>query len=379
MTTIRIEANSAGSKHKSGVGFYTQLLINSLASQNETTVRIFTFNFLDRQPQPDVISSVVREENKSFPLKIYAKLQSLGLAWPFDLFRPKVELTIFPNYARWPTIKSCYTATVIHDLTYLHYPELMESKNLRHLERVVPRSIKKSDFIITVSESVKKELIDTFSLNPDSIIVTPIPPSPEFNQTASLSLEEIRNKYNISTPHYFFFMGNIEPRKDIPTLIKAYELLPQAIRDTYSVVISGGMGWKSNESKAAITNAIKSGLHVIYTGYVDNQDKPALYQHASLYIMPSLYEGFGMPILEAAASKVPIVASDIPVLREAGGNGVSYFTPKDAISLSEKILSVIEDEDLSQNLIIKAESHLASFSWNDNAQSILNKLHVSDK
>lgn len=372
---VRVEANSAGSKFKSGVGFYTQLLINSLAEQSsDISVYAYTFNFLHRQPTPDLISPVIREENSLFPLKLYAKLQSLGFVWPFDIFRPKVDLTIFPNYARWPAIHSRLSATVIHDLTYLHYPHLTEEKNLRHLKRVIPRSLKKSDFIITVSESVKKELIETFSLNPDSIIVTPIPPSAEFTQTTHTSFETIKEKYAIPTRHYFFFMGTIEPRKDIPTLIKAYELLPQEIRDTYSLVLSGGMGWKSEESFEAIKSASQKGLNVIYTGYVDNEDKPALYHYAASYIMPSLYEGFGMPILEAAASKTPIIASDIPVLREAGGEGALYFEPKNATELSKVMASIVENDALTQELIKKAENHLVSFSWHKNSETILNKI-----
>src|SRR5690606_33402626 len=107
---------------------------------------------------------------------------------------------------------------------YLYFPEVVESKNLAHLRRVVPRSIKQADFIITVSESVKAELVKEFRLDPDSCVVTPIPPEAAFFKENN---NEVHKKYGIPTQKYIYFIGNLEPRKDLPTLINAYRLLPR--------------------------------------------------------------------------------------------------------------------------------------------------------
>jgi len=367
---IRIDTGSLSTKNPSGVGYFTQLLTESLSKQKDTTVRSFSFNFLNRQPKPILNKNIYLETNYLFPLRFYAKAQSLNLATPFDTLLPKVDLTIFPNYARWPSIKSKVTATTVHDLTYIHYPELVEDKNLLHLRRVVPRAMKQSDFIITVSESIKAELITEFNISPSRVVVTPIPPDESFYKKNN---NEIHSKYSIPTEKYIFFIGNLEPRKNIPLLVEAYSKLPKNIQNEYSLVISGGAGWKSEKTMESINTAKNSGLNVIHTGYIDNKDKSALYQKASLFVLPSSYEGFGMPILEAAASKTPVVSTDIPVLKEAGGNGALYFKQGDSNDLASKIKEVLTSKTLGNSLVKKASLHLNSFSWDTNAKTVINK------
>lgn len=367
---IRIESSSLTTGNITGIGYYTKLLAEALSTKKDVSVNLFSFNFLGRQPRQFISGRSRTETNYAFPLRVYAKLQSYKLAPAFDLALSPVDLTIFPNFANWPTVKSRVTATTIHDLTYLHFPELVETKNLAHLKRVVKRSIKDSDFIITVSETIKKEILDHFDISSSRIVVTPIPPSSDFYVKNN---NEIHEKYKIKTKKYIFFIGTIEPRKEIPTLMKAYSQLPKGMTDEYSLVISGGMGWKSEQSQAAITKAQKAGLHVVYTGYIDQKDRTALYQKSSLFVMPSAYEGFGMPILEAAASGVPVIASDIPVLRESAGNGALYVKVGDAGELSETIQKVLSTPLLQKELVAKASRHLKTYSWDKNVDLIINK------
>lgn len=249
---IRVEVNSLATTRVSGIGYYTQRLTEAIAQQPDTSVSAFSFNFLNRQPRPKLSPVIKQESNLLFPLRVYAKLQSYGFALPFDLFLKKVDLTISPNYAGWPTIKSTYNATAIHDLTYIHYPELVEKNNLPHLRRVVSRSIASSDFIITISEAVKQEIVEAFSIDPKKIVITPIPPDEAFYKKNS---NEVHKKYGIPTKKYIFFISTIEPRKNLPLLIEAYEKLSPELQNEYSLVISGGMGWKSEKSQQALKDA----------------------------------------------------------------------------------------------------------------------------
>lgn len=374
-TKIRVEVSSVASTHMSGVGYYTQQLTDALALYPGTTVRASYYNFLGRQPRPTFDNHVIVEENSLFPLRIYAKLQSHKLALPFDLLSKPVDLTIHTNYARWPTVRSRYVATAIYDLTFIHYPELIEKNNLPHLQRVVPRAIKSSDLLITDSEAVKTELIQSYAVSPDKIIVTPIPPSDQFFKENSA---DIHTRYNIPTKKYILFLGTVEPRKNLPILIEAYAKLDSALTNEYSLVIAGGSGWKSERTQLAIKTAQEKGLSVIQTGYVDNADKSALYQKASLFVMPSLYEGFGMPILEAFASHTPVIASDIPVLHEAGGQGALYFRPDSAEELKNAVVSVLGDSKLQSKMLNLATKHLKSFSWADNAKLIVDAIKMLD-
>lgn len=367
---IRIEVSSLASSHVSGVGNYTRLLTNALASYPDNTVQGSYFNFLNRQTTPSFDTSVKSERNSLVPLRIYAKLQSRNIAPPFDILLPYTDLTIFPNFATWPTAHSRLRATVIHDLTYLHFPELVEEKNLAHLRRVVPRSIYEADFIITVSNSIKQELINTFQLDPARCVVTTIPPDRSFLMPNN---NNIHKKYEIPTKEFIFFIGNLEPRKDIPTLVAAYRKLPKELRRRYSLVLAGGKGWKTERSEQAINEAQMAGEQVVHVGYVDQADASAFHQQASLFVMSSLYEGFGMPILEALTCRTPVVASDIPVLREAGGSAAIYAEPQNSDDFAAKIQLALTDTGLRQTLLSHASAHLRTFSWSKNVEKILTK------
>lgn len=364
---IRLEVSSLATPYISGVGNYTRLLAEALATAPQAEVVGHYFSFMGRQPVPEVNLNNTLEQNRFIPLRVYAKLQSYNLAPPFDLFLKKADVTIFPNFATWPTIHSGLRATVIHDLTYLYFPEVVETKNLAHLRRVVPRSIKTADLIITVSETVKQELVREFKMDPARCIVTPIPPDPSYFVK---NTNEIHAKYGIPTEKYIFFIGNLEPRKDLPTLINAYRQLPAALKEEYSLVLAGGKGWKTEASQAALTAAQQAGEKVVHVGYIDQADAGAFYQQASAFIMPSLYEGFGMPILEALASQTPVVASDIPVLKETGGEAVLYATAGDIHDFSDKIATLLTDESLRAQLKSKASEQLERFSWDKNRDSI---------
>lgn len=363
----RVEISSLATQRISGVGFYTKRLTEALDQLDSIELSTAYFNFLNRQSLPPVTTKQPPKANKLFPLRVYAKLQSYNIAPPFDFLLPKVDLTIFPNFATWPCVHSKLKATVIHDLTYIHFPELVENKNLDHLRRVVPRSIREADFIITVSESVKSELVKEFSIDPKRCIVTPIPPDPSYFQK---NTAEIHAKYAIPTKKYLYFLGTLEPRKNIPTLIKAYTQLPKEIKNTYSLVLAGGKGWKTEAIESVIEQAQVAGENIIHIGYVDQQDSSALYQNANLFVMPSTYEGFGMPVAEAMAGQTPVVASDIPVLREIGGDAVLYADPHSPDDFRDKIAQVLTSSELAKQLNNRAAQQLQKLSWAKNAQII---------
>lgn len=365
---IRIEVSSLASSKLSGIANYTKLLTEALDRNPAIDLYASYFNFLNRQPTPSLLLKQKLEKIDYFPLRIYAKLQSFNIAPPFDFAFPKVDLTIFPNFATWPTIKSGLRATVIHDLTYLYYPDVVEEKNLKHLRRVIPRSILEADFIITISEAVKSEIVKEFAISPEKCIITPIPPDQSYYIENN---NEIHKKYNIPTQKFIYFIGNLEPRKDLPTLIEAYIKLPSLIKNEYSLVLAGGHGWKTEKSLKAIESAQKAGENVIHVGFVDSKDASAFYQHASIFVMPSIYEGFGMPILEAMASNCPVITSDIPVLREVAGNAAIFAEVGNGTSFSNQIKKLLNDQHLQNELIKRGKKRLESFSWNKNVETIL--------
>jgi len=366
-----MEVSCLASQNISGVANYTKMLTESLESGLCIETHAAYFNFLNRQPEPELSLKIPLEKNSFIPLRVYAKMQSYNFAPPFDLFLQKVDLTIFPTFATWPTAKSKLRATVIHDLTYLYFPDTVEAKNLAHLKRVVPRTIKEADFIITISEAVKAELVKEFSLPPEKCVITGIPPDPKFYKA---NTNEIHKKYGIPTRKFIYFVGNLEPRKDLPTLVEAYCKLPTDIKNEYSLIMAGGNGWKTEKSRDAIAKAQAAGENVKHVGFVDNNDAAAFYQQASMFVMPSTYEGFGMPILEAMASGCPVVASDIPVLREVGGDAALYAKVSDSDNFCKVIKDVIENPKIQKELVRKGKRHLDNFSLAKNSAAIFEQV-----
>ena len=370
MIKIRLEVSPLASNNLSGVGYYTKLLAEALYKNNDVSLEMTNFNFLNRQPSPNPNTKIIPTESHLIPLRLYAKMQSYGIAPPFDIAKKPVDLTIFTNYACWPTVNSKHVAVVVHDLTFLHFPELMEEKNLAHLKRVVPRALTNSDFIITVSETIKKELVKEYKIDSNKIIVTTIPPDDFFKKKNN---DDVFKKYDIKTKKYIYTIGTIEPRKNLPTLISAYLKLPAKIRTEYSLIIAGGMGWKSEESKQAIDNAIQNGENIKYLGYIDQKMSNALHQQASLHASASFYEGFGMPILESIAGGTPVVLSDIPVYHEVGGNISLFADPNNAQDFANKIEAALTDKKFREDFNKNCQTHLNKFSWSKNVDSILNK------
>lgn len=361
---IRVEISGLATAQTSGVGNYTRQLTEALVEQ--AAVYGAYFDFLSRQPKPKINENVHLERNPYIPLRVYAKLNSHGLAIPFDLLKSSVDLTIHPNFAYWPTIRSGLVATVIHDLTYIYYPELVEPGNLRHLRRIVGRSLSKSDFIITVSEAVKSELVSELGVDPNKCIATPIPPADEFYSPDPE--RDVHRKYSLPTEKYILFVSNLEPRKNLINIVRAYRLLPEAIRKEYSLVVAGGRGWNFEETQAEIDKPLDVG-NISQVGFVDQADLPTLFHKASLFTMVSLYEGFGMPILESLAAGTPVIAGDVPVLRESGGDAVRYADPRDPTQLAEVIEDMLINPD--PDFESKAKQHLSRFSWTDNAKKII--------
>lgn len=367
---FRVEVNSLAKERVSGVGYFAKRLTEALADQQNTEVRAFFFSFLNRQPTPKFKSDkeITLEKNALFPQRVYAKLYSFGIEFPFDIFLKPVDVTILPNFATWPAIKTKLRCTIIHDLTYLHFPEFMEEKNLKHLHRIIDRSIRQADFIITPSEAVRTELIERFELAPEDCLALSVPPAEEYYEFTDIPVQE---KYKIPTKKYIYFLSTLEPRKNIPTLIQAYRQLPQSLKDEYSLVISGGIDWKAESTLETIKAAQEAGEKVMHTGYVAQEDLPTVYHHASAFVMPSTYEGFGMPLLEAMAAGVPTIASDIPVFREAAGDAALYAHPEKPEEFAAQLEKLLTSPKLQQKLVAKGEQQLQQFSWDKNAERLI--------
>lgn len=378
---IRIEAGALTRKEITGVGYYTRGITTALSSLPGAHVDAFTLNnspIKHLRPSETLSLSYPR----SLPLRVYRKLAQFYLAPPFDSSLDPVDVTLFPDFAVWPTQKSGLRGVVIHDLTFMEYPDFLAKRKVLgirlpvtywYLSQIVGYSVRHADFIVTVSSSVKNELVETYGLNPDSIIVTPIPPHDEFLSQANnlLTKSFILDTYKIKTPHYILCVGTIEPRKNHLATLHAYLKLPLDLRQKYSLVFAGSVGWSSDETIKEIKHAQTQGENIVITGYFDMSHSYALYHHASLFTSASHYEGFGMPLMESIAAQTPMVLSDIPIYREVADDAALYIHVDNPEAYADAIAATLTDRQLRKKLIAKGEARLSAYSWKMNAQLIV--------
>ena len=279
----------------------------------------------------------------------------------------------------------CKTVTTFHDLSFEKYPEFYSAnKNYWHFSMNPKKQARETDKIIAVSESTKNDLVELYNINPEKIKV--------IYSGVNLSLREarmsvanematkqsrdyaqetkVRKKYNLPEK-YILYLGTLEPRKNIIGLIKAFELF----NIKYSIlniklVIAGSKGWLYKDIFKTVENSpVKKDI--ILTGFIDDQDKSALYSLADLFVYPSFYEGFGFPPLEAMACGTPVITSNVSSLPEAVGNAAITINPYNLDELYRAMEMVLTDENLKNNLIKKGHEQAKKFSWQKCARETL--------
>ena len=274
-------------------------------------------------------------------------------------FFNKPNIIIFPAFIMpFLTRRKTKYITVIHDLAHLRENEMTKySRFIFDLSTNI--AIKKANTIVTVSETIKNELIQTFNIDKNRIKVVYNSIGEHFLN--SKNNPEILEKYNISQQKYILSVATLNRRKNIPELIKAFESITDKYPDI-KLVLVGGMG---NEKRELLTKH----PNVIFTGYIPDEDLPSLYKNALLYVFPSLYEGFGIPLIEAQYSNCPVLCSDIPVFQEVAGNGAEFCTP-DSNGIAAKLEYLINNEQRRLELISLGQENVKRFSIEKIAQQL---------
>ena len=344
--TIIIEEECA-LLNKTGIGQYTIIMEKAL-----NTLKISYKNF------PKNFLKILSFNSY---LKNFAYIFWYNFIFIFKLLRIKEESLLISTNFFLPFIKlkKCKYITVIHDIRLFLFPnQATKIGRALFLSRFY-NAIKKSDIIITVSETVKKELLQHFNINSDKIKVVYNSISPSFiDFQADKSLIK---KYNLSERKYILSVATLNQNKNIPELIKAFESITDKYPDI-KLVLVGGMG---NEKRELLTKH----PNVIFTGYIPDENLPSLYKNALLYVFPSLYEGFGIPLIEAQYSNCPVLCSDIPVFQEVAGNGAEFCTP-DSNGIAAKLEYLINNGQRRQELISLGQENVKRFSIEKIAQQL---------
>ena len=234
------------------------------------------------------------------------------------------------------------TVTTVHDLSHHIYPEFHPPARIDYMRRMLPDSLQRASHVITVSESARQDLITHFGHPPERITSIPLGANPAFRPHSTAELAPVLARLGLQAEGYSLYVGTIEPRKNLDRLLDAYESLPALLRARYPLVMAGSPGWRSEHTHARMARAASAGwLH--YLRYVAQADLPALYAGARLFVYPSLYEGFGLPVLESMASGVPVITSNTSSLPEVAGSAALQIDPFDVSVLGATLALGLED------------------------------------
>ena len=270
-----------------------------------------------------------------------------------------------PFFSRIP-----YVVTIF-DLSYLHFPELFKKDDLYQLTNWSKRSIEKSKHIFAISESTKDDIIKNYNVPQSKISVTYMGYDSKFKPQQASIIRSVKQKYKISGD-YIIFVGTLQPRKNIIRLIEAFSNLYQDNKNL-KLVIAGKKGWMYDQIFQKVEDLnLKS--KVIFTNFVPSDDLPALISGAKLYVLPSLWEGFGIPVIEAQACGVPAVVSSVSSLPEVVGDSAILVDPDSAKSITEGMNKVLHDEKLAKTLSTKGLQNAKRFAWEKSAQETLKVL-----
>ena len=263
--------------------------------------------------------------------------------------------------------------THIHDVSFRAYPQFIAPLDRFFLNALIPRSLRRADLIVAPSEFTKREIVKYFAVPEEKITVVYNAVAPEFfseEKGNQERLETIRGKYHLPKA-FLLYVGTLQPRKNIPALIAAFARLRESDADLGLVLVGNRSGHHFDAKIGESIARFSLESSVVFPGFVDQADLPMVISLARVFVFPSRYEGFGIPVLEAMSRDVPVVAADTPALHEAAGEAAVFVAPDDTLAWSEAIRSVCASGVLREEYIRKGRVRATYFSWERSARDLL--------
>jgi len=349
------------SRLQSGIGLYTQHLLRALASIDPAT----RYTYLTVRDGPD---PGIRQPNFSpWVTRISFENHLVGDLWqssylPFRLATLGADLYHGPAVFLPPLKLGYRTVVTIHDLVAFLFPETVPTQYGIYMRWMTRLSTRSADRIIAVSEATREDLVRQLGVPPEKIQTIHEALGTGYEPVRDPGrLEAVRRTYRLEGP-YILFVGNLEPRKNLVRLIEAYALLRRRVRLPHRLVLAGKNGWLYRPIFQAVE---RLGLQqeVIFTGYVAQEDLPAIYSMAEAFAFPSLYEGFGLPVLEAMACGVPVVAGASGSIPEVAGDAALLVSPYQVEAIAEALHRVLIEAELRAELRARGLARSRAFSW----------------
>lgn len=362
---IAIDASRAVNE-KAGVGRFTRELIENLLKTDKENQYILLFNFWKDYSEKEKEARKFKKTNSEVIIsRVPGVVKERLLTSPFgyvERMKLNADLYLAPTFLDVDLKLKIPQIVVIHDLTIFKFPEHLGENISRRYQKILKKAVAKVFKIVTISESAKKDLMEILEVPPSKIEVI-YPGFGGLVPQKSLPLKLKKKSYILN-------VGTIEPRKNLENLLEGYSMLPTPLKEKNPLVICGASGWR-NSAIYKKWQELNLQEKVIFAGYLSDQELAALYQNAACFIYPSLYEGFGLPVLEALSFSLPVITSKVSSLPEVGGRAVSYVDPKNTDEIKRELKKILTNKKYSDKLSRLAKAQAKRFSWEKAAKAFI--------
>lgn len=348
---------------RSGVGNYVHQNFKAMMTLvNDWDVFYYygiqwTPHLKDRPIEPYVsVRKLIHRLGKAYP----AYRKTLDFLFWIGQRRRRFDLYHETNYI--PMRFDGLIVLTVFDLSFHLFPETHPKERINYMIRHFYSRLDRVSHFITISEAVKQEMIKYLGLSEKKITVTPLGVDEDLKPVPMERLNLSLSKYGLKPGSYVLYVGTLEPRKNITTLLKAYSYLPDALKKQYPLVLAGGIGWLMEGLDEEIRR-LGISQSIIKTGYIPREDLPSLYSGANIFVYPSLYEGFGLPPLEAMACGTPVITSNIASLSEVVGEAGIQIYPNDVKKLAEVMEDLLTNPGRRHHLSQKGIERARLFTW----------------
>lgn len=370
---IGIDIRNIGKKRTGDEVVFFNLVKNFAEIDSSNRYYLFT-DFHDRKILKEMKKSLGIEDKKNFKI---ISLEGDKFVWNFwaiqrYLRKHPVDAYLTQYVTPFFVPKKTKVVTIIHDVSFMVFPDLVKRKDLFFLKALIPLAIKRADKVVGVSKFTMREVRKYFKVDSKKVTWMHNAVSDDFlkniDSMTSEKKEDVKRKFDLPEK-FILYIGTLQPRKNIPVLIEAFAKAKDRLPGV-KLVLAGGRGHNYDPK---IDEAVeKYGLHenVIFPGFIEEADKPALLALASCICSPSLYEGFGIPVLEGFAAGVPVIASNIPSHEEVSNGAAILFDSRNPDELADDLAKIMNDEKLREDVIMKEKKRASFFSWKKTAEKM---------
>ncbi|HRY82167.1 MAG TPA: glycosyltransferase family 1 protein [Candidatus Moranbacteria bacterium] len=376
---IGIDIRLIGKKQTGSEAVFFNLTKNLAKIDSENEYKLFT-DITDKNTLNEIKKSLEIENKNNFEIISLKTKNRFGWNFwtlPKYLRKNPVDFYLTQYITPWFVPKKIKVATIIHDISFNFYPQFIKFWDLIFLKTLIPISLRRADKIIAVSKFTQSEIIKYYKINPEKVDWFYNAVSEDFlkQDVSEEKIKSIKEKYKLPDK-YILYIGTLQPRKNIPALIEAFVLLKAELKaysesNAIKLVIAGGKAHNYDKMIDEVIEKHNLSQETIFPGYIAEEDKGAIMKGAEIFVSPSFYEGFGVPIIEAMSLGVPTIISDIPPHREIAESSALFFNPQIPGELTQKIKETIGSKIIKDNLSRNGKAQVQKFSWEKSAQKLI--------